>query len=785
MIHKLPGRKIGCYKVLLTEVPAFSDADGIRSFFDSAVDVQLDDKARTALVTFGNQAGVESALAKRSLTVGGETIFVQKYDISSTVLMGSEECVEGSDYVSQEEEKIKIMVENLPVSVDEEYLEMFFESRKFKGCVVVAVDLNSDLNNAIVTFQRGKDVETILENVPIMIKKQEVTVKKYKPAPLCTIIVRGPNVNEENLELLEMYFDNEKKSGGGEVVENSARYDAKKDAVYITFESEVVAKRVVERGRHVLKKGLLVVGIAYPEANVSTDPNTMSTAQQRMSGTNNIHSHCSTCVKISCIQNSVCAVVSCKLKCGQQFHSCKAYEHSLLCKKELAFCTNKVNGCELVLPRKDIAKHLEFCSANLFRSDNPMELVTCKKGCGISYHACRDVEHKYICKKETVKCTNSEFGCPLEMKRENINYHLQFCPASVVVCQSKWLRRPMLSGNEMLNCAEIKERPRIIFGQMELAFAIMDQDKVIEGAKLPQGQKMYERPLTNPSRLSVVPFRSDMEIRDVLAFASPSIYYATINSTRERQLRGMYTFRCGKELRRDEFPGHMKTLHDNIQQNTHGWFEQRCPLASHGCTFSFQRFRPTTSNVPKFITASDTISVRYNSLAEPVLWNKDGVCNFNEHQSDLITDHGRFELHTSLKLDNSITVVKRSETVLSQTKTSIIELPFKVLILIANYLDAISLRRLSRTNKLLQSVCCCLLNKKGFVSIVWKKRGNRWETINKKWKFSDCFESIDGWEFKEESPAIMLKHLKVCKFNQEEYLNRKANIGPGPSVLFR
>ncbi|XP_070198965.1 mucin-22-like isoform X2 [Littorina saxatilis] len=55
-----------------------------------------------------------------------------------------------------------------------------------------------------------------------------------------------------------------------------------------------------------------------------------------------------------------------------------------------------------------------------------------------------------------------------------------------------------------------------------------------------------------------------------------------------------YTFLCGQEMRREEFPHHFHTVHNRILPDLNSWMEQRCPLAYLGCPFSFRRFRPAT-----------------------------------------------------------------------------------------------------------------------------------------------------------------------------------------------
>ena len=53
-----------------------------------------------------------------------------------------------------EERQTKICVSGLPSDVDEEFIQMFFESkRNFKGCSVINVEIDEEGTSAIVEFE--------------------------------------------------------------------------------------------------------------------------------------------------------------------------------------------------------------------------------------------------------------------------------------------------------------------------------------------------------------------------------------------------------------------------------------------------------------------------------------------------------------------------------------------------------------------------------------------------------------------------------------------------------
>ena len=60
-----------------------------------------------------------------------------------------------------------------------------------------------------------------------------------------------------------------------------------------------------------------------------------------------------------------CLIISCPLKCGARYHSCKQNEHNLLCPNGKELCINAAYGCPHELLRKNRGKHLETCPASV------------------------------------------------------------------------------------------------------------------------------------------------------------------------------------------------------------------------------------------------------------------------------------------------------------------------------------------------------------------------------------------------------------------------------------
>lgn len=80
------------------------------------------------------------------------------------------------------------------------------------------------------------DVDVVLGKRPVKMMGQVVDIEVYTPEPLCTIQVKGPTAIMQQLETLELYFDNERKSNGGNL--QLIEYDSEEDVVYVSFKTE-------------------------------------------------------------------------------------------------------------------------------------------------------------------------------------------------------------------------------------------------------------------------------------------------------------------------------------------------------------------------------------------------------------------------------------------------------------------------------------------------------------------------------------------------------------------
>lgn len=96
---------------------------------------------------------------------------------------------------------------------------------------------------------------------------------------------------------------------------------------------------------------------------------------------------------------------------------------------------------------------------------------------------------------------------------------------------------------------------------------------------------------------------------------------------------------------------------------------------------------------------------------------------------------------------------------------SLTDLPVELILRIISYLDAFSLNNISLTNKLLRSLCCSYLQRRGMVSLIWKKEANNWIISGYRWKFSNNFTLIKNWEF--ENKYFLNHFYNDCKHSDK------------------
>ncbi|XP_061194415.1 protein mono-ADP-ribosyltransferase PARP14-like isoform X2 [Saccostrea echinata] len=148
-----------------------------------------------------------------------------------------------------------IQVSRLPRDITEEFISDFFENEKRSGGGYVAnVDYDEKKNTAIVKFEDPSVVKSVLqrqESSAIVMNKQQIEIEEYNPAvdsevkgesdDLEVTAVKVTNLPPKATdEQIELFFENPRKSGGGEV-EKVEFDEATKSAIVWFKDPEVVA----------------------------------------------------------------------------------------------------------------------------------------------------------------------------------------------------------------------------------------------------------------------------------------------------------------------------------------------------------------------------------------------------------------------------------------------------------------------------------------------------------------------------------------------------------------
>uniref|UniRef100_A0A3B4V7C7 F-box protein 40 n=1 Tax=Seriola dumerili TaxID=41447 RepID=A0A3B4V7C7_SERDU len=238
------------------------------------------------------------------------------------------------------------------------------------------------------------------------------------------------------------------------------------------------------------------------------------------------------------------------------------------------------------------------------------------------------------------------------------------------------------------------------------------------------------------------PFRRNTSLADLTA-GKPLELHLQLQvesvTSRHHKASSTFTFLCGHTFQRREYGKHYKNIHSDIQMGVNGWFEQRCPLAYLGCTYSQRRFQPSTHEA----------SVTYNE------------------------DLGCFSLHptTPASLGDASQPSRREDSLSS--------LPYEVLCHMATFLDSLSLSQLALVSRLMRQVCSSLLQERGMVTLRWERKtyshgGAKWRVKHRVWQFSTLFSPVDTWCF-QDVPSIS-EHLKVCPFYERESRTEKIHL---------
>ncbi|XP_030236221.1 F-box only protein 40 [Gadus morhua] len=248
---------------------------------------------------------------------------------------------------------------------------------------------------------------------------------------------------------------------------------------------------------------------------------------------------------------------------------------------------------------------------------------------------------------------------------------------------------------------------------------------------------------TQTYKFESAPFKTDALLADVVCDQPNAAVHMHLQTEavtrRHNKSNSTFNFMCGHFFRRDEYRSHFRNVHADVQSCINGWFEQRCPLAYLGCTFTQERFRPSGRCPARIRYHPDLGSLSLQPMCQP---------------SDL--EGGKSESPLRKRARNLDPLSR---------------LPFEVLVRVVGSLDGFSLAQLSRVSRLMRGVCETMLVQRGMVVLKWEKKtyshgGSSWKCHKKAWEFSSGFSSVDRWRF--HGGPHMSEHLRSCRFYETE-----------------
>lgn len=219
--------------------------------------------------------------------------------------------------------------------------------------------------------------------------------------------------------------------------------------------------------------------------------------------------------------------------------------------------------------------------------------------------------------------------------------------------------------------------------EKELKGHLISESVPIDGLYVDTGTQTYTFP--------AAPFSTDASLADVIA-GKPRLLRLHVQTEsvtrRHNKTSSAFSHTCGLFFRRSEYGSHYRNVHSDIQSSLCGWFQQRCPLAYLGCTFTQTRFRPAGQQAAiKFCRGPDTF------VLQP-------------------------EVPSVLCEGRSAPSPQRNP---EHNQDPLSSLPLEILRQIAAHLDSFTLSQLSQVSHLMRAVCATLLQERGMVSLKWER----------------------------------------------------------------
>lgn len=399
------------------------------------------------------------------------------------------------------------------------------------------------------------------------------------------------------------------------------------------------------------------------------------------------HWHCETCILASCKQrdDTTCTVEPCQNGCGASLHRCKVAEHAEhTCPESRVPCINAQHGCETLLRRKHMVRHLEHCPASVVMCKFSHDRMTTYQSSGTS-------SHEKPTSEEPLPCLLDE----------------QFLRGDLGIAQS----------DHALRCSG-----EFSYGDLEygVSSAGTFRESIPSDPNRPQSDSDVSihctlGMLTHSTVAATTEYNTaSLRPREKLCLKIPMQFrhYAVKRcpGTKPRS-RFCYTFPCNEVVRRDEFSIHWKSLHLDVELDMCRIVE-RCPMHSYGCIHGETRLVP---NPPGS-------EIEYHHTCKHFLLKTPDL------SSELVRTHPAIGAHVS----NSSAELGSQDLDIAEGRTVDIiwldQFPAEVLMVVCSFLDSMSLWNLSQTSCYIRDVCLNMVRSKGIVYHKWYRDevNNRW-----------------------------------------------------------
>jgi len=118
-------------------------------------------------------------------------------------------------------------------------------------------------------------------------------------------------------------------------------------------------------------------------------------------------------------------------------------------------------------------------------SSQQCPVIPCPLGCPASFHECKYEDHSRICSQARRPCINAAYGCPFMLKNGDVAQHLQYCPASTVICTMEWGRIPLGHAQPVPFTSEknvFQSSSDVTYKHLDQELALRDQRVMFENA---------------------------------------------------------------------------------------------------------------------------------------------------------------------------------------------------------------------------------------------------------------------------------------------------------------